>query len=172
MSVEERTSMSVQHYVPFRGADRAEGAVGTVNVDIQATGDGSGGTVKVVLDMSRVTFGFHALWVPTRVSSEDNIGAVEVVQLSWQRFGNERLAGTVTENVLTVRHGVENAAPFGELGLLIEPDLEVEAGVMQMLWQTNTDTKTYHLHAFGPVYDGEFMSRGRSGIPELLAGLR
>jgi hypothetical protein len=31
--------------------------------------------------------------------------------------------------------------------------------VLTALWETNTDTKTYHLHGFGYAYDLEILER-------------
>lgn len=160
-------------YVPFRGFDREAGPVGTLFVDVSATGDGSGGTVTLGITMKRLEFGFHPIWVPTRVSSLDGLASPEAVEFMFRSSGNERLNGDLREPALGVAvAGGNNLAAFNQLGVAVEPTNETAATVLQCLWSTNTNAVVYHLHAFGVLYDAEALARGkRSGkAPDVLLG--
>ncbi len=174
MSVATVVEMASQLYVPYRGFDRGAGIVGTIAVDIQAVGDGSGGTILVQLNMNFVEFGFHGIWVPTRVGSRDDQAAATLVLLSYLAAGNQRLAADIDETQLAVILNGINRAQYDQLSVPIEP--AVSGGVvMQGFWLANVNAKVYHIHAFGPVYDAEALARNKrpGKAPDLLlAGVR
>lgn len=172
VTVNTERFVSAGLYVPFRGAAREAGAVGTLYIDAEATGDGSGGIVQIHLNMSRIEFGFHPLWVPTHISTQDALASPEVVQVNWSETGNERQSAGLREHVLGITQSSINIAVFTQLGVIIEPNLQAGGRIMTANWATNTNSAAYHLHIFGPIYDGEFLARGKAGTPELLAGLR
>ncbi len=163
-------------FVPFRTAQRGgkEGAdpVGTVMIDAGVTGAAGGGTVRLSVAGTGTEFGFPMLWVPTMISTQDNLSAAEVVTLLWRNEGNDRLNTVIQEARLAVAGADFNIMVPNQLGILIDPSgLRVNTNLIQALWSTNTDTKTYHLHVYGPVYDAQLIARGGI-VPELLAGLR
>lgn len=163
-------------YTPFRGFDREAGAVGTLFVDAVMTGDATGGTATLIITMKRTEFGFHPIWVPTRVSTRDNLAAPEAVDFAFRAIGNERLDGDLREGKLPLAvAGGLNLATYSELGVAIEPQNPTANSVLQALWSSNVDTKVYHLHAYGILYDGEALARGKrlGKAPEqLLGGVR
>lgn len=177
MSVTSSTPSESGLYTPFRGFDREAGAVGTLSVDAEATGDGSGGTVTIVISMKFEQFGFHSLWIPTRVSSLDNLASPEVVEFSFRSSGNDRLAAGDLREAATAlaTGGANNVASFSALGVSIEVRSLTNVSVMQVRWTTNTNALLYHLHVFGILYDGEALARGKAAgkAPEqLLGGVR
>lgn len=174
MSVVTVSEMADQLFVPFRGFDRGAGVVGTLHADFQAVGDGSGGTLLAQLNMNFLEFGFHPIWVPTRVGSRDDQAAATNVLLTYMAAGNERITADVDERQLAVIMNSINRAQFDKLSIPIEPQ---RGGglVMQGFWLANVNAKVYHIHAFGPVYDAEALARGKSPgkSPDLLlAGVR
>lgn len=175
MTVTVNVAVADSLYVPFRGFDREAGAVGTLFVDGNATGDAGGGNIVIRVFMGFIEFGFHPIWVVTRMSALDDLATPEVVNVAIANAGNERLDADLQENVLTLAGFDLNVANFGHLGVPIEPDSSTTGTVLIATWSTNTDTKAYHFHAFGLLYDAEAMARGkqkgRSADP-LLGGIR
>lgn len=174
MSVSESFDIADGLYVPFRHTDRGNGPVGTFHQLGFDVGDGSGGTVTVGFQMSRLNFGMHALLVVTRVAVRDDQAAADVVRLNFDADGNERLVTQVAEAKLTVRgEGSLNFGNFDFLTMLIEPDQEVATDVMSVAWITNTNAKTYIAAVYGIVYDAEAMAlvKGRQ-MDDLLLGIR
>lgn len=173
MSVSSFITVENGLYVPFRGFDREVGPVGTLCVDAQVIGDGSGGTATINLQMRREEFGFHVIWIPTRVSVVDDLAAAEEVFFSFRASGNERLNADISEAVLSIRvaNGL-NMGSFTNLGVAVETASTTIISVMQAGWLTNTNLKVYHLHAYGILYDDEALARGkRSGkAPDQLMG--
>lgn len=162
-------------YTPFRGFDRELGPVGTLYVDAEAAGAAGGGTVTILLNMSSDEFGFHGIWVPTRVSSRDALATAETVALTYRNEGNERLSSDITEQALAVVTPSQgNVATFNDLAVIIEPDIIEGDRVLSCQWSTNEDGDTYHLHVFGVLYDAQAMARGKLGrvAGDLLAGIR
>jgi len=160
-------------YVPYHQARRAteSGLVGTLDVDAEATGAAGGGEVSITIAMRREEFGFPLLWVPTKVSSRDNLAAAEEVAIFFISAGNRRLSDNVFEVLLAVRQGTTDAAVMENIAIPIEGVSETQQGVLGATWSTNTDTKTYHLHAFGPVYDLQLIAR-LGLVDPMLAGIR
>ncbi len=174
MSVLTVREMGDQLYTPYRGFDRGAGVVGTLHADFEATGDGSGGTIIVQLNMNFEEFGFHPIWVPTRVGSRDDQAAATDVLMTYLNTGNERLQTVVDERQLAVILNGVNRAEFDKLSIPIEP---IRGGgvVLQGFWLANVNAKVYHIHAFGPIYDAEALARGKKEgkAPDmLLAGIR
>ncbi len=160
-------------YVPFRGFDREAGIVGTLQVAGSVTGDAGGGTASVRISMAPEEFGFHAIWVPTQVSTIDDLAAAEAVNLAFDTAGNERLESTQLEAQLAIRSQSFNFCSFTQLGIAIDPDttgLVLTAG-----WTTNTLNKVYQIRAYGVVFDGQALARGKhrgARVDQLLAGVR
>ncbi len=174
MSVVTVVQMADQLFVPYRGVDRESSIVGTISVDINVTGAAGGGTILGQLNMNFIEFGFHPIWVPTRVGGRDNLATAEEILLSYLQAGNERIATDVDEGLLATQINGINRGQFNQLAVPIE---SIRAGglVLQGFWLTNTDAKLYHIHAFGPVYDGEALARGKKkgkSVDNLLAGIR
>lgn len=176
MAIDVNRAFNTGLYTPFRGFDRDVGPVGTMSVDVSATGDAGGGTVLINLTMERQEFGFHPIFVPTRCSSLDTLTTAEVVKFLFTGSGNERLKGDVREARLAVAAaGSENIAAFEQLGVSIEPAITGDQVIMQMLWSTNEDGKAYHMHVFGILYDAEALARSKArgkGADQLLGGVR
>lgn len=147
-------------YVPFRTSSRGgrDGGdpVGTLSINAGATGAAGGGTVTITITMGHIIHGFHPLFVPTYVSISDSLTTAEEVSLAYNSGGNERLVGSLTEAELLIAVAGQNAKRFQSSGLLIEP-VRGGGSVMSAVWQTNTDTKTYHLHIFGYMFDAELL---------------
>lgn len=174
MSVLQVRQLSDGLFVPYRGFDREAGIVGTLSVDMEATGDAGGGTMVAQLNMNFLEFGFHPIWVPTRVGSADDQAAATNVLFTYSAAGNQRIQTDIDERKLAVIMNGVNRAQYDQLQIPIEP---ISGGgiVMQGFWLANVDTKVYHIHAFGPVYDAEALARGKTKgkTPDLLlAGVR
>lgn len=177
MSVDQARSVASNGlYVPYRGFDRAYGPVGTLSVDAQATGDAGGGAVTLRIIMSAREFGFHPIWVVTRLSSIDGLATPEAVRLLFAEAGNERLNADYNETLTpVVGPGGANVGNFANLGLVIEPDAAADANVIIVDWTTNEDTVQYHIHAYGVLFDAEALARAKhsgKGVDPLLAGIR
>ncbi len=162
-------------YVPFRGVDRAVSPVGTYSIDAQATGDGSGGTVDILMNMSYIEFGFHPILVMTRVTALDELATPIGVRFRYAASGNERLEANIDQLVLAVAGvGAVSYTEFNALPVVIEP-IRDGGDVMAITWATNENADTYHLHLFGLLFDAEAMARTKekgSAIDMLLAGIR
>lgn len=167
MSVVVDVSVTAGRFVPFRGVNRATGPVASVHVNAEGTGDGSGGSMRINIQMAGLNFGFHSVLVPTRVQVHDNLAAVEVVQLLLASGGNERLTSSLIEHKLTVRSGALNAVDFEHLSVPMEAALTqlTEEDAVSAVWQTNTNAKVYHVHLFAIVYDGEAIARKFLNVP-------
>ncbi len=164
-------------YVPFRGFDRGAGAVGTLDIQGKTTGDGSGGTVAINIQMQRIMFGFHLIWVPTLVSIFDTLATAVDVELLLRGLGQERILDfhaeivTMTASTFTVR----NLGRAVNLALPIEPQSDTLGTVLSAGWATNTNALLYELHVFGAVYDAEALAKGKAegkAADVLLAGVR
>lgn len=175
MAVVANAFVSAGLFVPFRtakrGGDNGSDAVGTLSVDANATGAAGGGTVTITINMTKSEFGFRCLWVPTIMVVSDDLAAAEVVEMAFSAGGNERLSTSLTQAQLLVAGGSQNAGNAYDSAVLIDPDQVVAAEVLRAVWSTNTDTKGYHFHVYGPVFDGELLALNNS-IGDLLAGLR
>ncbi len=176
MSVSVTRNVSAGLYVPFRGVDRLVSPVGTLAIDATVTGDASAGTVSIALAMEFDEFGFHPIWIPTRINAIVNNAGVDEVEFTYQPAGNERLSGVLTEEITTrVTVGGDNVGNAVFLAVPIEPDQKAPADVFTVRWETNTDTKVYHLHLFGVLYDAQAMSQRKdpgSRIDTFMAGVR
>lgn len=167
------SNTSIGEYVPFHqaGRDNPSGIVGTLMANAEATGDATGGEVSITLRMRREEFGFPLLWVPTKIGVRDNLAAAEEVSMFYVASGNRRLNDNFFEVQLAVRQGVTNAAILSNPSIAIEGLGPGQGDVFGATWSTNTDTKTYHLHMFGAVFDLQMLARmGR--VEAFLAGLR
>ncbi len=172
------TSVKVEDglFVPFhtevRGGLYGDKPVGTLYVDAGATGAAGGGSVQAIISMNVLEFGFRLLWLPLSMQLQDNLATPENVQLTYFAVDNRRLSAQVNDNVVMVASAV--STNLGIPGMPVLPIEGVGVGdgnVLRALWDTNTDAKVYHFHAFGPVYDLELMAR-QGEVSELLAGIR
>lgn len=171
--VQERNVSDVGLYVPYHATNRGQsnGLVGTLQVNAEATGTATGGAVTIQVNMRREEFGFPLIWVPTIITARDNLATAEGIFFQYSSVGNRRLNSSLTETVLALAVAGVNAAVMPNASVPIEGVDAVQAAVFEVLWATNTDTKIYHAHIFGPVYDLQVISRGGL-IEPLLAGLR
>lgn len=181
MSVSVTVSFSAGLFVPFRTAKRGGGVnsgggdpVGSFYIDGDLTGDASGGTATMVLAMARLEFGFHPIFVPTHIDASDNLATAEIVQLIYDPVGNARLsAGNgIRQSKLSVAGSSTNDLLFDASGVLIEPSEVLQANVLDLVWKSNTDTKIYHFHVFGMMFDAEIMAREYVKVSELMMGVR
>ncbi len=163
-------------FVPFRGFDREVGPVGTIYLDMEDVGDGTGGTVRITLSIRREMFGFHAIVVPTRISATDALVTAEVVIMRWLATGNERVNGDMDQAVLSLQQaGPTNVAIFDALGFILETQSDGDVIAARMDWATNTTALTYHYHFWGVLYDAEALARSKGrgkGADLLLSGMR
>lgn len=174
MAVDTTVFVSAGLYVPYQTRYRGigTGPVGTVYVDGTATGAAGGGTVTLSIAMRAIEFGFKVLWIPTQVSVRDTLASAEVVEFVFDAAGNLRLDSAVVIPAVTVAMAQGGNSVLLDIGgIPIEGVTQAQGNVLRAVWATNTDTKAYHVHAFGPVYDMESMAK--SGVlPDLMAGIR
>ncbi len=164
-------------FVPFRGFDREAGAVGTLDIQGKTVGDGSGGTVAINIQIQRLMFGFHIIWVPTLVSIFDTLATAVDVELLLRGLGQERILDFHAEIVAMTASGFtpRNLGRGRNLALPIESQDDTLGTVISAGWATNTNALLYELHVFGAIYDGEALARGKQkgkGADVLLAGVR
>lgn len=175
MAVVQTRNVGDGVFVPFRVPKRAgavgDRPVGTLGVDSEAVGTATGGTVRIQLAMDLQEFGFPIIWVPTVISLSDNLASPIVVT-----FG---ISGSMPRMQANLEEAVVLVATPGlalNVGIVENVSIPMESNapgqeVMFAVWGTNTDTKIYHLHAFGPVYDAQVMAN-EGEVPDLVAGLR
>lgn len=175
MAVDTATVVSAGDFTPFRtgfrgGVDAAD-PVGTLFVDAEAVGDGSGGTVIIRVQVVQDVLGFPMIWVPTTIVISDNLAAAETVLVRLSRVGNARVSSDMFTVVTPVRAVSVNATIIPNLVLPIEPDQNSASDVLQATWATNTNVKVYHVHVLGPVFDRQLMAMGEK-VHDLVAGIR
>lgn len=160
-------------YVPYHQLGRAgpSGLVGTLHVDATATGAAGGGTVSIVVRMKREEFGFPILWVPTVIALVDNLAAAENAIARYEGAANRRISSTIHQIVTMLQVGTDNIGVVENLTVPIEGITGVDAAIFSGVWDTNTDTKIYHVHMFGPVYDLQMIA-DQGEIDILAAGVR
>ncbi len=176
MSVSVTFNFDTGLYVPFRGVDREAGFVGTFEVNGFDVGDGSGGTVTVTLASKRLEFGFHPIFVPTRIMTFDDQASATAVRVAIVEQGNERIDDPFSEakTALAVGSG-NNFANFTDLAIPIEVQTDGNNPVVQAAWPTNTNAKSYQVRVFCVVYDAEAIARGKEkgrALDVLLGGAR
>lgn len=175
MAISQNRALSDQLFVPWHTATRGgdgSNPVGTIAVDALATGAAGGGTVTLRLQQSIEQFGFPLVWVPTWIAVTDNLASAEPVQLTLGSTGNRRLNADVSHTILTVADGQGlNNGNLENVTVPIEGRTVADGTVITAVWDTNTDTKSYHIHAFGAVFDLQLLAREGQVWP-LLAGLR
>lgn len=178
MAVSSTTSVQSDGlYVPFRNAQRGgpsgSDPVGTLFVNAEATGAAGGGTVTINITMRRQEFGFPIIWVPTYITTLDTLASVGKIVWSYLDTGNERLGASINEAVVAVATGLAiNAGVVAERGVAIDPTGETALAVMSAIWDDNVDTKAYHVHVFGAVFDRQVMALSDGSVHDLLAGIR
>lgn len=176
MSVSANTAMSGGHFVPFRMRKRGGGSgtdpVGTLHVNAEVTGDSSSGSVTATITGVKDTFGFPAMWVPTLIAVQDVLASLVNVRIVFGQVGNDRLEATMSTPIIMTAIGGVNMGVLGNSSVLIDSSgVQAAADVLSAIWPTNTDGFLYHLHVYGPVYDGQKLAEA-DNLPELLAGLR
>ncbi len=176
MAITISESFAAGLYVPFRGIDREVSPVGTLSQTIVDTGDATGGSASMLVTATYEMFGFHPIIIVTKVLTIDNLAAAQTVRAGMSNVGNERLETDMYEIVLAIEEGGSNYAVFDNLTVPIEPSSrEAEANVFAIVWDTNTDTKSYDARLFAVFYDAEAMARGKEkgrSVPALLGGIR
>ncbi len=176
MSITGQRKVEEGLFVPWRTAKRGGVSggepVGTLSLDKQEVGDSGGGTVAVQITANREEFGFPGIFVPTFVTTRDNLASPEVIRLAYVTVGNERISGDIEQHALALAGPAAlNVATFDNIGIPLEFQGVTDLVIMQATWSTNTDTKVYHFHIFGYMFDAQLIAReGR--ISELLAGIR
>ncbi len=174
MAVSTNRDVADGLFTPYHQRQRAEGngLVGTLSVNAEATGAAGGGSVTIILRMRRREFGFPILWVPTLIQCQDNLGTPEPVTLNYLSAGNRQLTANLTEVITPIDAGdVQDVGHALNVSMPIEGNETSIDSILSMKWETNTDTKIYHMHVFGPVYDLQVVAR-QGYIDELMAGLR
>lgn len=158
-----------QTEVRVRG--KAGAAVGWLHVDAGATGDASGGSMQLTLQGRQQEFGFKWLWLPLHITFRDDLASAETVVFRYKAAGMRVLNFDLEETIQAVRASGQNRGTVIGGVLPVYTESLVAVDLLEILWATNTDTKLYHLHAFGPVFDREILAKG-AGYSEMLAGLR
>jgi len=175
VSVAATTELANGLFVPFmqrtRGGDSHGSPVGTVTLDATDTGDGSGGTATVSVSIRRTMFGFRTLVIPTSIVTFDNLAAVEPIRLEFQFAGLRRLVAVHQFVRTSVRHNATNMSELGDLGIVLESNLEAATDALAVQWETNTNSVVYHVHLYGVVYDLEILEKYGTLDP-LMAGVR
>lgn len=177
MAVSTNVKVEDGLFVPFhtarRGGPMGDEPVGTLAVDAGATGAAGGGTVQAAITMNVEEFGFRMIYIPTQIAIRDNLASAEVVSFSYEQAGNKRLnTNTTLRVVMTASAQSQNTGLVDGASVPIESVFSVEDGrVLLALWDTNTDTKAYHMHVFGFCFDAELIAR-RGGIGPLMSGIR
>ncbi len=174
MSVANTVTMTSGLYVPYstkrRGGRQGDKPVGTLMVDGGAIGDASGGNVQININMGRLEFGFHPLWVLTSMVAWRVDSVADFVRFIFQNAGNRRLNTTMIEVVQGVDDGGLVGAIASQRAVVIEPNVDVETAVLSAVFGTNTNTINYHFHCYGVVFDGEYLAK-YGEVSEMLAGL-
>jgi len=165
-------------YVPFRGVSRSGGPVGTLQMQGQVTGDGSGGAASINFTSRRIEFGFHPMYAATRVHTVDGSATLQNVRFIYADECNERLSHDFQEAAIPVESPANsNHANMSFLGIPIEP-IDPIGGVEQNFfvasWETNNNAVNYDMHAFFIVYDLEALAKlpGTGSIDLLIGGIR
>lgn len=177
MTVSTNVKVEDGHYVPFhtrwRGGPGGDEPVGSLAVDAGATGAAGGGTVSAGITMNAEEFGFRMIWIPTQIYIRDNLATAEDMSFSYEQAGNRRLNTNSTLRVLmTASAQSQNTGLVDGASIPIEPLVATTDGrCMVAIWDTNTDTKSYHLHVFGFAFDMELIAR-KGGIGPLMSGIR
>jgi len=176
MAISTVRSASAGLYVPFRGVDRAVSPVGTLSIDATETGDASGNPITIILAMAFLEFGFHPIWIPTRVVVIESNAAAQEVLFVYQTAGNERIQAGLSEEITTrVTGDGDNIGNAQFLSVPIEPDQRAEANVFSARWSVNNNTEVYELHMFGVLYDAEALAAGKAPgarVDTFVAGVR
>ncbi len=177
MAVATVRSVSAGLFVPFRGVDRTVSPVGTLAVDAHTTGDLSGGTVTITLQMSRDEFGFHTIWVITRAYAlQGSAGVAQDILFTYLSDGNERIQASITEEATSrVTVNGDNFSNAILLSIPIEPDSVSDRNVFLVRFENNGDGDPYELHMFGVLYDAQAMATVKapgSRIDIFMAGVR
>lgn len=157
----------------FRGGPDGSQPVGTLAVQVVATGDGSGGVINMRITGTRSAFGFRYTWIPLYLLAGDTDQAVaKIYTLSWLNLGNIRLNAGLIESLPGVADAQElNAGPFASAGVQIEVESATALNILQMTASVNTTGASYRFRTYGPVYDRELIAR-HGVIDELFTGVR
>ncbi len=173
VSIEAATGLFVPYRTAHRGGPDGSDPVGTLAINAEAVGAAGGGVVNIFIVMNAEEFGFPLIYLPTAIEVSDNLATAEVVYFAYTSDGNDRLQTSWQEAITTVAEGVNsrNLGFVKSTSIPIDSDGVSNRRVLNAAWPTNTDTKVYHLHTFGPVWDGQLLAKAER-LPEMLAGLR
>lgn len=163
---------AVIRYTPYhagrRGGVLGSDPVGTLMINAEAVGAAGGGSVTVNITMLREAFGFPLMFVPTIVVMSDNLASAEDSTLT---FDSPRFVTALSQVVTKLSTtNVGNMGQVPNVAVNLEGDATPRT-IIQGVWDTNTDTKVYHIHAFGPVYDMQVIA-ARGYISDIIAGIR
>lgn len=153
MSLNVTGTVSAADLVRFTGPEREDGLVGTFSIDVGATGDASGNPLTVIAQMQRGVWGFPALLVTHAMSVNAVAQDPGFANLGYLAVGNRRIQGDLrfaTDFILVDNDYwmTESVIPR----IIVEPT-EALASIFVTTFATNADTKVYHLHVAGLVYD-------------------
>lgn len=172
MAVSTGVAIASGLFIPLPMGERGSGSglVGTYFLDAGTTGAAGGGTVTIILQMSREEFGFRILLIPTLIAIQDGLAAVGPVEVQYGA-GNKRISVATRIVVTTVRVNARDIARVPPDGMVLEVDTVATSNVLSVIWPTNTDAINYHVHFFAAVYDVEYLEK--YGAPDnLLTGVR
>ena len=175
MTVTDNTELGTALYVPFRGVSRVVNPVASINMSLEATGDGSGGSVNAHVLANRIEFGFHPIVILTLVEARDNLAATSQRFLQYSSVGNERLQGAITIPKVPIANGNDFISVWsgGELAVPVEPDGAAGRNIFTIQWATNTNVEVYRVFIFGLVFDAEAIAREVGvPLPDIFYGVR
>ncbi len=75
MTVTDNQEFGTAVFTPFRGTNPVTDPIGSINLFLQATGDGSGGVVNMHVLANAIEFGVHPILILTLVAAFDNLAA-------------------------------------------------------------------------------------------------
>ncbi len=175
MTVTDNTELSSGLYVPFRGTNKVSDPIGSIQLTLSATGDGSAGQVNAHVLANRIEFGFHPILILTLVEAKDNLAATSERFLQYSSVGNERLGSAITIPKVPIAHGSDFIANWSgsELAIPVEPDGLAGRNIFTVQWATNTNTEVYTCFIFGLLFDAERIAKGVAvHLPDIFYGVR
>ncbi len=175
MSVAADIAINVGLFTPFmqdvRGGAEGKSPVGTLHIDQNVTGDGSGGIAQITMSATRIMFGFRAILAPTLIQAFDDLATPEEVRLQFGVTGNRRIGQGYEDARLAIAASGGNFTQFQPSGIIIESDTIAALNVLSWTWSTNTNAKVYRGRMFASVFDAELIE-AQGSISDFLAGVR
>lgn len=159
MAVSNTETVTAQDFKVWMGGRRGA-CRGTYDQDVEVTGAAGGGTATLAARWVGNEWGFVPIMVIMAVTVQANTDP-GFVRVSYVDTGNRRLQGELTYAYDTVVVDGNHITPeYAFPKVPIEPRDGPSVDLfMRAVFDTNTDTKIYHMHIFGLVFDAEWMSR-------------